>query len=142
MKNIKSYTKLFESSEEDFDIDEIKYYFTDLEDVGYNVTIKKSSKLTQSKSIDKSTRKFIWDFNMISFIEVYIRKNPGSPTTPTQLNRFMNSDLFTEVIDVAKDRLGDMNLFIDDDSIKLDEINSRFLLRLNIYKNEDKLKIS
>jgi hypothetical protein len=41
------------------------------------------------------------------------------------------------VIDVAKDRLSDKNLFIDDDSIQVDGSN----MTLNIYRNEDMNKI-
>jgi hypothetical protein len=49
----------------------------------------------------------------------------------------MMSDLFNEVIDVAKDRLSDKNLFIDDNSIQVE--NSYIII--NIYRNEDMDKI-
>ena len=124
------FLKYFESSEDDlgFDIDELKYYFTDLEDIGCTVRLRTSTKLIQSKSSDLTH----FDFNMVIFIKVYIM-----PTRENQLRIFMMSDLFNEVIDVAKDRLSDKNLFIDDDSIKIDGAN----ITLNIYKNEDMDKI-
>jgi hypothetical protein len=135
------YLKYFESSEEDFgfDIDELKYYFTDLEDVGCDVRLRTSTKLVQSKSSDLTH----FDFNMVNFIKVRIMKNLigiGRSTKnyhQNQLKLFMMSDLFNEVIDVAKDRLSDKNLFIDDDSIQVE--NS--YITINIYKNEDIDKI-
>lgn len=135
------YLKYFESSEEDFgfDIDELKYYFTDLEDVGCDVRLRTSTKLIQSKSSDLTH----FDFNMVIFIKVYIMKNLigiGRSTKnyhQNQLKLFMMSDLFNEVIDVAKDRLSDKNLFIDDDSIQVDGSN----ITMNIYRNEDMDKI-
>ena len=135
------YLKYFESSEDDlgFDIDELKYYFTDLEDAGFTVRLRTSNKLIQSKSYDLKH----FDFNMVTFIKVQIIKNPIGPGRTTknyhqnQLKLFMMSDLFNEVIDVAKDRLSDKNLFIDDDSIQVE--NS--YITINIYKNEDKDKI-
>ena len=133
--------KYFESSEDDlgFDIDELKYYFTDLEDIGCTVRLRTSTKLVQSKSSDLTH----FDFNMVIFIKVQIMKNPIGPGRTTknyhqnQLKLFMMSDLFNEVIDVAKDRLSDKNLFIDDDSIQVE--NS--YITINIYKNEDMDKI-
>lgn len=135
------YLKYFESSEDDlgFDIDELKYYFTDLEDAGCDVRLRTSTKLVQSKSSDLTH----FDFNMVNFIKVRIMKNPIGPGRTTknyhqnQLGLFMMSDLFNEVIDVAKDRLSDKNLFIDDDSIQVE--NS--YITINIYKNEDMDKI-
>ena len=135
------YLKYFESSEDDFgfDIDELKYYFTDLEDAGCTVRLRTSTKLIQSKSSDLTH----FDFNMVNFIKVYIIKNPIGPGRTTknyhqnQLKLFMMSDLFNEVIDVAKDRLSDKNLFIDDDST---QVNGA-IITLNIYKNEDMDKI-
>ena len=135
------YLKYFESSEDDLglDIDELKYYFTDLEDVGFTVRLRTSTKLVQSKSSDLTH----FDFNMVNFIKVRIMKNPigiGRSTKnyhQNQLKLFMMSDLFNEVIDVAKDRLSDKNLFIDDDSIQVE--NS--YITINIYKNEDIDKI-
>ena len=135
------YLKYFESSEDDlgFDIDELKYYFTDLEDAGFTVRLRTSNKLIQSKSYDLKH----FDFNMVTFIKVQIIKNPIGPGRTTknyhqnQLKLFMMSDLFNEVIDVAKDRLSDKNLFIDDDSIQVE--NS--YITINIYKNEDMDKI-
>ena len=133
--------KYFESSEDDlgFDIDELKYYFIDLEDAGCTVRLRTSTKLIQSKSSDLTH----FDFNMVVFIKVQIMKNPTGPGRTTknyhqnQLKLFMTSDLFNEVIDVAKDRLSDKNLFIDDDSIQVE--NS--YITINIYKNEDMDKI-
>ena len=140
------YLKYFESSEDNFGIDqrnilieEIKYYFTDLEDVGCDIRFTTGSKLVQSKSSDLTH----FDFNMVNFIKVRIVKNhigPGRTTKnyhQNQLKLFMTSDLFNEVIDVAKDRLRDKNLFIDDDSIKVE--NS--YITINIYRNEDMDKI-
>jgi hypothetical protein len=140
------YLKYFESSEDDFGldqrnilIDEIKYYFTDLEDVGFDIRFTTGSKLIQSKSSDLTH----FDFNMVNFIKVRIMKNPIGPGRTTknyhqnQLKLFMMSDLFNEVIDVAKDRLSDKNLFIDDDSIQVE--NS--YITINIYRNEDMDKI-
>ena len=140
------YLKYFESSEDEFTlnqrnalIDEIKYYFTDLEDVGCDIRFTTGSKLIQSKSSDLTH----FDFNMVNFIKVRIVKNhigPGRTTKnyhQNQLKLFITSDLFNEVIDVAKDRLRDKNLFIDDDSIKVE--NS--YITINIYRNEDMDKI-
>jgi hypothetical protein len=140
------YLKYFESSEDEFTldqrnalIDEIKYYFTDLEDVGCNIRLTTGSKLVQSKSSDLTH----FDFNMVNFIKVRIMKNPigiGRTTQnhhQNQLKLFMISDLFNEVIDVAKDRLSDKNLFIDDDSI---QVESSYIT-MNIYRNEDMDKI-
>jgi hypothetical protein len=70
-------------------------------------------------------------------------KNPIGPGRTTknyhqnQLGLFMMSDLFNEVIDVAKDRLSDKNLFIDDDSI---QVESSYITMI-IYRNEDIDKI-
>ena len=85
------FLKYFESSEDDlgFDIDELKYYFTDLEDIGCTVRLRTSTKLIQSKSSDLTH----FDFNMVIFIKVYIM-----PTRENQLRIFMMSDLFNEVI--------------------------------------------
>ena len=120
--------KYFESSEDDFgfDIDELKYYFTDLEDVGCEVRIRNGSKLVQSESSDLTYN----HFNFVKFIKVYIFKNYNySP------NLLKSSDLFKEVIDVTKDRLSDKNLFIAD--INIDGSSIVIL----IYKNEDMDKI-
>lgn len=138
--------KYFESSADElfqddlgFYIDELKYYFTDLEDAGWTVRLRTSTKLIQSKSSDLTH----FDFNMVNFIKVCIMKNPIGPGRTTknyhqnQLKLFMMSDLFNEVTDVAKDRLSDKNLFIDDDSIQVE--NS--YITINIYRNEDMDKI-
>lgn len=124
------YLKYFESSEDDFgfDIDELKYYFTDLEDIGCEIRIRTGNKLVQSTSSDLTYNHF--DFNFVKFIKVYIFKNYSY--SPMLLK---SSDLFKEVIDVTKDRLGDKNLFIGD--INIDGSN----IVLNIYKNEDMDKI-
>ena len=124
------YLKYFESSEDDFgfDVDELKYYFTDLEDVGCEVRIRTGSKLVQSESSDLTYNHF--DLNFVKFIKVYIFKNYNySP------NLLKSSDLFKEVIDVTKDRLSDKNLFIGDVNI---DGSSIVIL---IYKNEDMDKI-
>ena len=130
------YLKYFESSENDFTLDqrnvlmdEIKYYFTDLEDVGCNVRLTTGSKLIQSKSSDLTH----FDFNMVNFIKVYI-----TPENSRSTGKFMESDLFKEVIDVAKDRLSDKNLFIGD----INQTGSFCsYIEINIYRNEDMDKI-
>lgn len=137
------YLKYFESLEDEFTlnqrnalIDEIKYYFTDLEDVGCNIRLTTGSKLVQSKSSDVAGLKFSKiDFNMVDFIKVYIMPKNSRGSRESQLRSFMMSDIFNEVIDVAKDRLSDKNLFIDEIHIDGNFIN------LNIYRNEDMDKI-
>jgi hypothetical protein len=140
VKYLKPY-KIFESLEEDdfgleqrnILIEEIKYYFTDLEDVGYNIRLTTGGKLVQS---NWNVPDLKFKFKMVNFIKVLIMKNPIGPGRTTQrhhqneLKLFMMSDLFNEVIDVAKERLSDLNLFIDDDSIQVDGSK----ITMNIYK--------
>jgi hypothetical protein len=140
MKHIKKY-KIFESL---VDLkEELKYYFTDLEDIGCVIKIATANKVTKS--------------GLVSFIKVYIE---NSDFNRSQLESLIISDLFNEVIDVTKDRLIDKNLFIDDDSIIVsgvdshtydasigevidrERIRNKSYIELNIYKNEDKNKIN
>jgi hypothetical protein len=141
MRYLKTY-KIFESLVDDLK-DELKFYFSDLEDIGCVIKIITANKVTKS--------------GLVSFIKVYIENNDFNRS---QLKLFMMSDLFNEVIDVAKERLSDKNFFIDDDSIIVSGVDSHTYdasvgevidrqrihnhsyIELNIYKNEDKNKIN
>jgi hypothetical protein len=147
------YLKKFESSEEiDFGVtpEDIKYLFTDISDIGWQVDVKFLRRLFGAKP-DKPIFK---EFNLIPYIEVTISK----PTQIEQrfsrskwkevqeLKSFIESDEFREIIEVASLRLDDLDLYIQRQSNHplatpfgfTSNLEDKYTFNILIYRKTDK----
>lgn len=139
MKHLK---KLFESSEKEYikhygiTPDELIYFFTDISDEGWEVTVRFMKKMynsTQTQPMNDSDVKF----GLIPYIQTEIsKKEIANYRTETNiaekdLNGLLNSELLLETIDVVSKRLSDIGLFI-----KKYSIENRVLVIL-IYRKSD-----
>ena len=137
------YLKTFESSEEiriakiEFGVmkEDIEYLFTDISDNGWKVDVRFLRKLFDFKQTDKPILKF----ELIPYIEVSISKPTPvsdrfsrSPWNESQeLQSFVESDEFKEIIEVASLRLDELELYIQ----KLSYVNNAF--NILIYRKTD-----
>ena len=132
------YLKTFENSEElEFSItpEDIEYLFTDISDNGWKVDVRFLRKLFDFKQTDKPILKF----ELIPYIEVSISKPTPvsdrfsrSPWNESQeLQSFVESDEFKEIIEVASLRLDELELYIQKQSY----VNNTY--NILIYRKTD-----
>ena len=132
------YLKKFENSEEiEFGVipEDIEYLFTDISDNGWIVNVRFLRKLFDYKHTDKPILKF----GLVPYIEVSISKPTPveqrfnrSPWNESQeLQSFVESDEFKEIIEVASLRLDELELYIQ----KKSYVNNAF--NILIYRKTD-----
>ena len=133
------YLKTFESNEEELEFgvtpDDIRYLFTDISDNGWRVDVRFLRKLFDFKQTDMPILKF----GLIPYIQVSISKPTPhtdrfsrSPWNEAQeLQSFVESDEFKEVIEVASLRLDESELYIQKQSY----VNTAF--NILIYRKTD-----
>jgi hypothetical protein len=132
------YLKKFENNEEmEFGVtpEDIEYLFTDISDNGWMVDVRFLRKLFDSKPKDKPILKFA----LIPYMVVSISKPTSveqrfsrSPWNEAQeLQSFVESDEFKEIIEVASLRLDELGLYIEKQSY----VNNTF--NILIYRKTD-----
>jgi len=132
------YLKTFENSEElEFGVtpEDIEYLFTDISDNGWKVNVRFLRKLFDFKHTDKPILKF----GLIPYIQVSISKpTPVSDrfsrsrwNESQELQSFVESDEFKEIIEVASLRLDELELYIQKQSY----VNNAF--NILIYRKTD-----
>ena len=133
------YLKTFESNEEELEFgvtpDDIRYLFTDISDNGWRLDVRFLRRLFDLKS----TGMPILKFGLIPYIQVSISKPTPhtdrfsrSPWNESQeLQSFVESDEFKEIIEVASLRLDELELYIQ----KLSYVNNAF--NILIYRKTD-----
>lgn len=142
------YLKKFESNEEELEFgvtpDDIKYLFTDISDNGWRVGVSFLRKLFDFKQTDMSTgnNKLLQNFLKFSLIP-YIQVSISKPTPHTdrfsrspwneaqELQSFVESNEFKEIIEVASLRLDESELYIQKQSY----VNNTF--NILIYRKTD-----
>lgn len=126
--------KIFESEEDikQFGIDpnELKWYFTDFIDDGFNIRIQPMSKLVDLKTIERPFGGYT--LGEIKYIQVAIWKRDQSNSSRFNYRTFMNEQEFEDIILEANDRLIDHGLYIQD----IQPYGSR--LSILIYREIDK----
>jgi hypothetical protein len=133
------YLKTFENSEEEIEFgvtpEDIEYLFTDISDNGWMVDVRFLRKLFDYKHTDKPILKFA----LIPYMVVSISKPTSveqrfsrSPWNEAQeLQSFVESDEFKEIIEVASLRLDELGLYIEKQSY----VNNTF--NILIYRKTD-----
>ena len=133
------YLKTFESNEEELEFgvtpDDIRYLFTDISDNGWRVDVRFLRKLFDFKQTDMPILKF----GLIPYIQVSISKPTPhtdrfsrSPWNEAQeLQSFVESNEFKEIIEVASLRLDESELYIQKQSY----VNTAF--NILIYRKTD-----
>ena len=133
------YLKTFESNEEELEFgvtpDDIRYLFTDISDNGWRLDVR----FLRSLFDLKSTGMTILKFGLIPYIQVSISKPTPhtdrfsrSPWNEAQeLQSFVESDEFKEVIEVASLRLDELELYINKQSY----VNNTY--NILIYRKTD-----
>jgi len=141
------YLKKFESNEEELEFgvtpDDIRYLFTDISDNGWRVDVRFLRKLFDFKQTDMTGVKYagipILKFGLIPYIQVSISKPTPhtdrfsrSPWNEAQeLQSFVESNEFKEIIEVASLRLDESELYIQKQSY----VNNAF--NILIYRKTD-----
>jgi hypothetical protein len=133
------YLKTFESNEEELEFgvtpDDIRYLFTDISDNGWRLDVRFLRKLFDFKQTDTPILKF----GLIPYIQVSISKPTPhtdrfsrSPWNEAQeLQSFVESDEFKEIIEVASLRLDELELYINKQSY----VNNAY--NILIYRKTD-----
>ena len=133
------YLKTFESNEEELEFgvtpDDIRYLFTDISDNGWRLDVRFLRKLFDFKQTDMPILKF----GLIPYIQVSISKPTPhtdrfsrSPWNESQeLQSFVESDEFKEIIEVASLRLDELGLYINKQSY----VNNAY--NILIYRKTD-----
>lgn len=133
------YLKTFESNEEELEFgvtpDDIRYLFTDISDNGWRLDVRFLRKLFDFKQTDTPILKF----GLIPYIQVSISKPTPhtdrfsrSPWNESQeLQSFIESDEFKEIIEVASLRLDELELYINKQSY----VNNAY--NILIYRKTD-----
>lgn len=133
------YLKTFESNEEELEFgvtpDDIRYLFTDISDNGWRLDVRFLRKLFDFKQTDMPILKF----GLIPYIQVSISKPTPhtdrfsrSPWNESQeLQSFIESDEFKEIIEVASLRLDELGLYINKQSY----VNNAY--NILIYRKTD-----
>ena len=133
------YLKTFESNEEELEFgvtpDDIRYLFTDISDNGWRLDVRFLRKLFDFKQTDTPILKF----GLIPYIQVSISKPTPhndrfsrSPWNEAQeLQSFVESDEFKEIIEVASLRLDELGLYINKQSY----VNNAY--NILIYRKTD-----
>ena len=133
------YLKTFESNEEELEFgvtpDDIRYLFTDISDNGWRLDVRFLRKLFDFKQTDTPILKF----GLIPYIQVSISKPTPhtdrfsrSPWNESQeLQSFVESDEFKEIIEVASLRLDELGLYINKQSY----VNNAY--NILIYRKTD-----
>lgn len=133
------YLKTFESNEEELEFgvtpDDIRYLFTDISDNGWRLDVRFLRKLFDFKQTDTPILKF----GLIPYIQVSISKPTPhtdrfsrSPWNESQeLQSFIESDEFKEIIEVASLRLDELGLYINKQSY----VNNAY--NILIYRKTD-----
>lgn len=126
--------KIFESEEDikQFGInpDELKWYFTDFIDDGFNIRIQPMSKLIDLKTIERPFAGYT--LGEIKYIKVAIWKRDQSNSSRFNYRTFMNKQEFEDIILEANERLIDHGLYIQD----IQPFGSQ--LSILIYREMDK----
>jgi hypothetical protein len=135
------YLKYFESQEEyirDYGLtpDDVKYLFTDLVDIGWNVNVRFYKKLYKL-DIHEPMKDGDIKLGLVPYIDIIITKDwprfDVSVWQATQIiNNLINSEEYLEIIDVASNRLADENLFIQRQYVENKQIH------ILIYRKTDK----
>ncbi len=135
------YLKYFESQEEyirDYGLtpDDVKYLFTDLVDIGWNVNVRFYKKLYKL-DIHEPMKDGDIKLGLVPYIDIIITKDwpryDVSVWQATQiLNNLINSEEYLEIIDVASHRLADESLFIQRQYVENKQIH------ILIYRKTDK----
>ena len=133
------YLKTFESNEEELEFgvtpDDIRYLFTDISDNGWRLDVRFLRKLFDFKQTDTPILKF----GLIPYIQISISKPTPhndrfsrSPWNEAQeLQSFIESDEFKEIIEVASLRLDELELYINKQSY----VNNAY--NILIYRKTD-----
>lgn len=133
------YLKTFESNEEELEFgvtpDDIRYLFTDISDNGWRLDVRFLRKLFDFKQTETPILKF----GLIPYIQVSISKPTPhtdrfsrSPWNEAQeLQSFVESDEFKEIIEVASLRLDELELYINKQSY----VNNAY--NILIYRKTD-----
>lgn len=140
MKHLRFFESL--SSENDYireyglTPDDVKFFFTDLTDLGFLVNVRFYKKLFKL-DINEPMKDGDIKLGLIPYIDVTITKNwprfDVSIWQATQiLSDLINSEDYLEIIDVASHRLSDENLFIKKQHIENKQIH------ILIYRETDK----
>ena len=133
------YLKTFESNEEELEFgvtpDDIRYLFTDISDNGWRLDVRFLRKLFDFKQTETPILKF----GLIPYIQFSISKPTPhndrfsrSPWNEAQeLQSFVESDEFKEIIEVASLRLDELELYINKQSY----VNNAY--NILIYRKTD-----
>jgi len=125
--------KIFESEEDikhGINLDELKWYFTDFIDDGFNIRTQPVSKLLDLKTIERPFGGYT--LGEIKYIRVTIWKKDQSNNSRFNYRTFINTQEFKDIILEANDRLMEHGLFIHD----IQPYGSR--LSILIYREIDK----
>lgn len=126
--------KIFESEEDikqfGINIDELKWYFTDFIDDGFDIRTQPVSKLLDLKTIERPFGGYT--LGEIKYIQVTIWKRDQSNNSRLNYRTFINTQEFKDIILEANDRLMEHGLFIHD----IQPYGSR--LSILIYREIDK----
>lgn len=132
MKNL----KYFESSSNDefnelFNIDkeEILEHFIDISDNGWEVRVNLVKKLITVSRYKSEDGRF--ELHMVPHISVTIT----NVNEAGQLLGLYKSNEFREILEIASNRLNDINLYLDLNDMK---ISRNSIVGINIYRNIDK----
>jgi hypothetical protein len=117
------YLKTFENSEEEIEFgvtpEDIKYLFTDISDNGWKVDVRFLKKLFDFRRLSDNDSDL--KFGLIPYIKVSISKptpveqrfNRSEWKEIQELNAYINSEEYKEIIEVVSLRLDELGLYIN-----------------------------